>query len=275
MQGEAILVSEKVQSQLGMRLREARERRGISIAQAAAETRILQRYLLALEEGDYHHLPGDVYARGFIRNYAQYLNLPAEELVEIYRAERGGSAPIRVIPAAVPPKTRSCLAPSVFIVFFLVAVLAVGAYLVANALGLTRTNLAGLATATPTQIATPQPLPTASPGPTSSASSATPQPSEMLTPIVSSPTITPTTGPAAPLVVDLRVTNAESWMRIIVDGRIVVQGLRSPGWSERFQAQREIRVRAGNAGSVEVSLNGGPFERMGGAGQVRDLVFTP
>ncbi len=76
-------------TQLGERLRMAREEQGISISQAAVETRILQRYLIALEDGDYQHLPGDVYARGFIRNYATYLGLSSEELIETYRRERG------------------------------------------------------------------------------------------------------------------------------------------------------------------------------------------
>ena len=68
-------------SQLGERLRAARESQGISLAQAAAETRILQRYLVALEDGDYQNLPGDVYTRGFIRNYAAFLGLSADELI--------------------------------------------------------------------------------------------------------------------------------------------------------------------------------------------------
>jgi cytoskeleton protein RodZ len=75
-------------SQLGERLRQARESQGISLAQASQETRILQRYLVALEEGDLAHLPGDVYARGFIRNYASYLGLPAEDVIALYRHER-------------------------------------------------------------------------------------------------------------------------------------------------------------------------------------------
>ena len=101
-------------SQLGNYLREAREARGVSLAQVAAETRIIQRYLAALESGEYHHLPGEVYARGFIRNYAQYLNLPAEEMIDMYRAERGVSAPIKVVPAAVPPRTSTIFVPSIW-----------------------------------------------------------------------------------------------------------------------------------------------------------------
>ncbi|GAC1650954.1 MAG: hypothetical protein NVS4B8_25560 [Herpetosiphon sp.] len=64
-------------SELGQRLRTSREERGMSMAEAANTTRILPRYLQALERGDYQSLPGDVYARGFIRNYAQLLTLPS------------------------------------------------------------------------------------------------------------------------------------------------------------------------------------------------------
>src|SRR5215217_7289763 len=106
-------------NQLGERLREARESQGISISQAAVETRILQRYLVALEDGDYQHLPGDVYARGFIRNYADYLNIPADELIELYRRERGMSEPIRVVSATSSPRIRGLVLPSFFGVFFL------------------------------------------------------------------------------------------------------------------------------------------------------------
>ena len=121
-------------NELGERLREARESQGISISQAAVETRILQRYLVALEDGDYQHLPGDVYARGFIRNYADYLSSPADELIELYRRERGMSEPIRVVPATSSPRMRGLVLPSFFGVFFVVLVLVGGSYLALSAL---------------------------------------------------------------------------------------------------------------------------------------------
>ena len=110
-------------SQLGERLREARESQGISISQASVETRILQRYIVALEDGEFQHLPGDVYARGFLRNYAEYLNIPADELIDMYRHERGLSEPIRVVPVTSAPRVRSMMVPSFFGVFFVVLVL--------------------------------------------------------------------------------------------------------------------------------------------------------
>src|SRR5436190_21583786 len=110
----------RVMSQLGERLRTARESQGIGLVQAAVETRILQRYLVALEEGDYQHLPGDVYARGFIRNYAMYMGISADELIEQYRRDRGISEPIRVVPATSSPRISGLVIPSFFGVFFVV-----------------------------------------------------------------------------------------------------------------------------------------------------------
>src|SRR5215211_1399774 len=151
-------------NQLGERLREARESQGISISQAAVETRILQRYLIALEDGDYQHLPGDVYARGFIRNYAEYLSLPAEELIELYRRERGMSEPIRVVPVTTSPRVRGLVLPSFFGVFFVVLVLVGGSYLALSALNIVGESARlDLATA-PTAAPTPLPLPTSPPG---------------------------------------------------------------------------------------------------------------
>ena len=61
--------------ELGSSLREARVRRGVELAQVAAETRIRTRYLQALEDERFELLPGSVYGKGFLRAYADYLGL--------------------------------------------------------------------------------------------------------------------------------------------------------------------------------------------------------
>ncbi len=52
------------------RLAAARERKGVDLMRAERDTKIRARYLSALERGDYRVLPGTVYTRGFLRNYA-------------------------------------------------------------------------------------------------------------------------------------------------------------------------------------------------------------
>jgi len=75
---------------LGDSLRQQREKRGITLDQAAADTRIREKFLKALEDGDLQSLPGAVYTKGFLRNYAEYLGLDDEESVVQFHQERGG-----------------------------------------------------------------------------------------------------------------------------------------------------------------------------------------
>ena len=79
-------------SRLGEQLRAQRERKGITLEQAAGDTRIREKFLKALEDGDYQSLPGPVYTRGFLRNYAEYLDLETDELVMLYHHESGRPA---------------------------------------------------------------------------------------------------------------------------------------------------------------------------------------
>jgi cytoskeleton protein RodZ len=70
---------------IGEKLRAARERNNLTIDQVARETHVAKRFLKALEDEDFTQFPGETYAMGFLRNYAEYLGLDAEELVGIYR----------------------------------------------------------------------------------------------------------------------------------------------------------------------------------------------
>lgn len=68
--------------ELGHVLREARETKGLTLAEVEAQTRINRRFLEALEKGEYHLLPTPVHGRGFLRNYARFLHLDPAPLLE-------------------------------------------------------------------------------------------------------------------------------------------------------------------------------------------------
>jgi cytoskeleton protein RodZ len=74
---------------IGETLREARRRRGYSLADAAASTRVRESHLAALEEDEFGALGSDVYVRGFLRSYAKFLGLDADALLEQYRGGEG------------------------------------------------------------------------------------------------------------------------------------------------------------------------------------------
>lgn len=257
-------------TQLGERFREAREARGISISEASIATRILPRYLQAIEAGDVASLPGDVYARGFVRNYAQLLGLPVEEMVALYRKERGEpTAPIKIVPAAVPPRTRSCLIPSFFVTFFTVLLLLAAVYVVLNWTGML-TPPQTAEGSTPTAIpATPTTFPTPTDPPPDAIQSPLPPtpspPQPTIDPLA--PTATPETPgpgvsatPSAPVVVQAFVANDQtsqgSWFTVNADGVPAFNALLRPGQSQTWSGQQEVFLNIGDISVVQLLLNG-------------------
>ncbi len=69
-----------------MRLKEIRVSRGIKIGDISDMTRISLRYLAAIEEGEFCRLPGDIYARGYIREYARCLGVPFRDAISEYES---------------------------------------------------------------------------------------------------------------------------------------------------------------------------------------------
>ncbi len=86
---------------LADRLVAAREAKGVDLLRAERETKIRRPYLAAMERGAWEELPPGVYARGFLRNYAIYLGLDADEVLAAWGRERGE---VPVEPSIVVPR---------------------------------------------------------------------------------------------------------------------------------------------------------------------------
>jgi len=87
---------------VGRILREARIERGLDLADVAAVTKVREGYLRAIEAEEWDRLPGETYARGFIRAYASHLGLDGEELAERQRRSRGARLPAEEVPRVEP-----------------------------------------------------------------------------------------------------------------------------------------------------------------------------
>ncbi|NLO28347.1 MAG: helix-turn-helix domain-containing protein [Actinobacteria bacterium] len=72
---------------IGNRLREARIRKGLTIKDVEEATKIRSKYLEALEEEDFEVLPGPVFVKAFLRTYASFLKVDADDVVEEYRSD--------------------------------------------------------------------------------------------------------------------------------------------------------------------------------------------
>ena len=116
------------------RLYAARERKGVDLYRAERDTKIRARYLGALERGDYKELPGAVYTKGFLRNYALYLGLDPDDVLLQWRRERGDpkeSPPAIVVPRPIAtPRKGLTFSPGLVVAALLtVVIVAFGVYL--------------------------------------------------------------------------------------------------------------------------------------------------
>ena len=99
---------------LGEVLRTAREAKGVDLARVERDTKIRERYLAALEAGDYDDLPGSVYTRGFLRNYGAYLGLEPEYLIDLYRLETSSATERPALTA--PPRPLATRRSRAFVI---------------------------------------------------------------------------------------------------------------------------------------------------------------
>jgi cytoskeletal protein RodZ len=113
---------------LGERLLAARERKGVDLYRAERDTKIRARYLGALERGEYRELPGSVYTKGFLRNYALYLGLDPDEILLQWRREKGegkvDDSPSIVLPRPLTaPRQGLTFSPAIVVAALMTVVL--------------------------------------------------------------------------------------------------------------------------------------------------------
>src|SRR5688572_33225148 len=89
----------------GEELRREREIRGISLKEIADATKISKRFLEAIERNDHQSLPAPVFTRGFVREYARYVGLNAEEMVNRYNYAAAQDDRIESLPRSRSTRT--------------------------------------------------------------------------------------------------------------------------------------------------------------------------
>jgi cytoskeleton protein RodZ len=280
-----------VMGQVGDRLRQAREAKRLTLEQVEEITKIRRRYLQALEEEDYGQLPGEVFIRGFLRNYAQALDLDPDEILEA--AGRKAANPI--VPAQPPdepyldeplvePSTGQ-RAVSIAIGAMVVVVVALGAWALYHYLGPTSNppslpppdaaETPALANYEPSAMPTYTPVPTLTATPTSTATSertATPTATPTATYTPEPTEVPPTPEPQMGVILRLEATQ-DSWVRVEVDAALAYEGTMSAGQVLEWQGAGQIFLRTGNAGGLRVWYNGQEQPPLGETGQVAEQTW--
>ena len=254
---------------VGQRLAAARVAKGLSVAEVAAATRLRSTVIERIEAEEFHRLDDDVFVRGHLKAFAQVVGLDPAEIVAEYQ---GLEAPIREALSAEQPQSLNIFAKvgqeplparrnptGPLIALSLVVLLALIAWV---KLG-------------PGAGSSEELLPTQTPSSsTSTTASESPSPSE--TPSADpSETSEPSPTGIDPAVVTVQVrATAACWFSAVAStGETLLQRTLQDGDTYTLIDASEITVRIGNAGALQLTVNGVDLGPLGSDGQVVDRVF--
>ncbi len=253
---------------LGEEFRSAREARGLSLSDVAERLHIRSVYLAAIEDEDWHVIGAPVYVRGFMRTYARFLGLDAEAAVARFSASMPAGTPAATAPRPQPTAAEKraaaeqaspSLAAILAIVVAIAAVLFVGyEFYQYKASPQAATPVAGASA-----VVADDPAATVTP-----AADATPGDTSGLPP----PLVAATPKGTAKRGLSVHVTET-SWLRIAVDGTVVLEGTLPAGATKSFTGKAAI-VRVGNAGGVSIAVNGKAVGPLGASGDVVERRFV-
>ena len=236
-------------------LRRQREMREISLRDIADRTKISLRYLEAMEDDRFDLLPAPIFAKGFLREYARYVGLSPDEVVNHYLAVQQQQSPeddaVKKDQTLVNrPHRVKPVRSWTYGLFLALAVLA----LIALIWGLIWYN--DHRREKPAEEATPPPI-------------AAPAEPAAVTQPAAAPPVVPEK-PSAPLEVTLDFT-ADCWVEVKADDKQILSEQRVQGESLPIEAQRSVDIKLGDASAVEIQVNGQAYPLNGKAGEVREF----
>jgi cytoskeletal protein RodZ len=268
---------------LGTRLRQARERRGISLRQIATSTKISIGVLEALERNDFSKLPGGIFGRAFVRSYAQEVGVDPEQTVEEFLASLPSESPSPASDAATRHVNHG---ESAFESQQRMAGVALKLGLVSlpiAALILYLTLGRGGRPPAATEAASPPPSPVVRSQPIAPVAqmpiAQVPDSGAATeTAIAGTEAATrPQSSPAAEaegVLLEVAPSGA-CWVSLTVDGALVLSRVMQPGERVARRIREGALVQVGDAGAFAFTLNGRDARPLGGPGEVRSVRVTP
>ena len=264
----SLLQQEQVERlmQIGAYLRHVREEKSLPLEDVAARTMIQSRLLKAIEEGKLHHLPEPVYIQGFIRRYAEALGLDGSEFAEAFPSER--SLQVESSWKDSPAAQLRPLHLYIAYVALIMASVSLLSYIVGRSANSANSSLRPQVS----QAIAPADAPTGNSTNNSSIDRLTGRSAATRIQSIASPSARPQQ--TKPVQIEVKLT-AQSWLEVEADGVVKTAEVLPEGTERSWTADKQIRVRAGNAGGVQVVANGGKATPMGVPGAVEEKTFTP
>jgi len=298
---------------VGETLRRERLKRNLGLDRISQELKISSRLLEAIEADQYERLPGGVFAKAFVRQYAGLLGLDGDDLstqvqhaLEPPALQISERAKPAVNPIEVPRveewravgdkgfRVSGSLPAAALVVVVMLVCSGIYAWMQRpRSSPAARTSTPAPAAAAPSpssiptaQAASSQPAPPTTPAqpPAADASAAPPQPGSQTQPGATQSAETPANpsapasaqappGPPGPVHVEV-VADDTVWVLARVDGKFVFSGTMEANSRRTLDGEKDVLLRLGNAGGVTIFLNGKPVGPAGPKGQVRTVQLT-
>jgi cytoskeleton protein RodZ len=266
--------TERVTGDFGKTLREARERRGVTLRQIASATKLSVSQLEALERNDVAKLPGGIFSRGIVRSYAAQVGLDPEKAIQDFIAH---FAHDEAVVAGHPTSEqnedneafesdRRMTGAFLWLIGASVAV-AAGVLYFSNVGRRPAAAAAPLAARTGAPESQPVPPPAAAVTETASATAPSATPETVPPPAPPSDVPAPAAGTDDRLTVGLSVKRP-CFVSASVDGQRVIERLLPAGTQQKLDVKRELVLTAGDAGAIAVTLNGADAKPLGKSGEV-------
>ncbi|PWU03972.1 MAG: hypothetical protein C5B51_17690 [Terriglobia bacterium] len=274
---------------IGETLRRERLRRNLDLERISQELKISSRLLEAIEDDRFDKLPGGVFAKSFVRQYARLLSLDEDEMISDlqlqlapspvpqaseFKPEASVSLPrVKAWNAVSDHKSRwtASLPALAMVIVVMLVCSAVYSWWQRSRRPVSAREIAAVPAKTvpapaPPQAETPKPAITAqSPSPTPVAPPQESTAERQATPAE----------PASNAAVHVLLTAADQvWVSARTDGKYSFSGTLEPSESRTVEANSTVLLRLGNAGGVSISLNGKPIGPVGPKGQVRTVQLT-
>ena len=243
-------MADRPSGDFGRKLREARERRGVSLRQIANTTKIGMSALEALERNDISRLPGGIFSRAFVRSYAVEVGLDPEAMVQDFIAQFPQDSVTAGHPTSKPVEDHEAIesdrrTATTFVWLIALSIPIAGAVL-----------YFGMAGRRASPVSLDAPAAAAAPAVSISGTS----------PSATSPADA-TAGQSEPLRVALSATR-ESRIWATVDDEKTVEYLMQPGERRTMDVRRELVLTARDAGAIVMTLNGAAAKPLGKQGEV-------
>jgi cytoskeleton protein RodZ len=270
----------------GDRLRREREMRGITLDEISESTKISRRHLEALEGEHFDQLPGGVFNKGFVRAYARFLGIDEDQAVVDYSAASNEQPePEDKFPLEIHEEPNRELNPrrSKLPLAFAVAALAgvlVGYFffLKSKSHGPEATQPSGTQASAPVETAPPvatiKPPPQVRATPVAAEHATVAAPAPMKPAKQAQPAVQAEKKPAEKMFVVLIKAKEDAWVSIVADGKSVMQKVLIADRKKLVKAGKQIVLRTGNAGGIDVTFNGKSLGAIGNENEPRTLTFN-